>query len=653
MNMNSHMQQNINTQTIIIVVPIHKDKLSEEDRLSLKQLNKILGHYPCSFIIPEKKKVDLSMCNDFINHTTERFEDSYFSSIQGYNRLMLSAEFYNRYKHFSYMLVYQLDSYIFKDELHRFCNCQFDYIGAPWLLKAKYNTMLGKLFIKTKAYIHKLHNKPFRPSLLGNKIGNGGFSLRKIETFLHTCLTQKEEIAKYLDLSTKFSEYNEDAFWATRKNFCYPSLKEALSFSFDISPQLAYRYTKNIPMGCHGWSKPENKVFWQSIIYSAPTVLFDYQAFTHQRFGGVSRYFTEIITRLPKYDIKYKLNIWSSDNIHLRSKKIVSITNEYNVHADFLPKIKSPKKVILFKLLAKIAPERFPYAKYYNKYKSIEEIKKNEFQIFHPTYYDPYFLKYDKNRPFVLTIHDMIDEIMKEGKRTPKRKALLAQKATHIIAVSQQTKNDIIQMLHVPENKISVVYHGASLLEQESHDIPSLPLQYILFVGGRERKYKNFLLFIEAVTPILKNRNIDIVCVGAQFTKKEQNIFRQYGINNNIHNISAKDNQLFHIYKHASCFVFPSSYEGFGIPILEAFQAQCPIVLSNSSCFPEVAQDAALYFAPNNAEDMRKKILMILDNPKLAQELVEKGIKRLQFFSWEKAAQETSIIYKRILATRQ
>ena len=165
MNMNNHMQQSINTQTIIIVVPIHKDKLSEEDRLSLKQLNKILGHYPCSFIIPENKKVDLSMCNDFINHTTEKFEDSYFDSIQGYNRLMLSAEFYNRYRHFSYMLVYQLDAYIFRDELHKFCNSQFDYIGAPWLLKAKYNTMLGKLFIKTKAYIHKLHNKPFRPSL--------------------------------------------------------------------------------------------------------------------------------------------------------------------------------------------------------------------------------------------------------------------------------------------------------------------------------------------------------------------------------------------------------------------------------------------------------------------------------------------------------
>jgi glycosyltransferase involved in cell wall biosynthesis len=109
------------------------------------------------------------------------------------------------------------------------------------------------------------------------------------------------------------------------------------------------------------------------------------------------------------------------------------------------------------------------------------------------------------------------------------------------------------------------------------------------------------------------------------------------------------DNQLAYVYSKALAFIFPSLYEGFGIPILEAFSCGCPVLLSNKSCFPEVAQDAAIYFDPQNSESILQAIEKVLIDKKLRSEKIEKGFKRLRDFSWQKMALHTENVYKSIL----
>ena len=266
--------------------------------------------------------------------------------------------------------------------------------------------------------------------------------------------------------------------------------------------------------------------------------------------------------------------------------------------------------------------------------------------MIHATYFDPYVLKANiHHKPLVITIHDMIDEVTHHGHSTPRRKALLADKATHIIAVSEHTKRDVTNILRLADKKISVVYHGCSISPVTPKQIPDLPEKYILYVGGRQRTYKNFRLFLQAMSSLAPAEKIDIVCVGIPFTPEETELIHSLNLQDHIHAFFTQDDQLYYIYNHALCFVFPSCYEGFGLPILEAWAAKCPLILSYSSCFPEIAADAAQYFRENDAENMKEQILTLLHSPKRCQELIEKGTLRLRQFSWDKAAENLARIY--------
>ena len=107
------------------------------------------------------------------------------------------------------------------------------------------------------------------------------------------------------------------------------------------------------------------------------------------------------------------------------------------------------------------------------------------------------------------------------------------------------------------------------------------------------------------------------------------------------------DNQLAYLYQHALCFVFPSLYEGFGIPVLEAFASGCPVLLSNASCFPEVGGDAALYFDPYNPEEMAKTIENVVSDSNLRTQMIQRGHERVKAFSWDKTAAQTAEFYKK------
>src|ERR1035437_5733117 len=222
-------------------------------------------------------------------------------------------------------------------------------------------------------------------------------------------------------------------------------------------------------------------------------ILFDSQIFKVQKYGGISRYFTELFKYFNHIDgINYELPIRYTENEYL--KKIVPFS-EMNLSRNNLFKNFNFK---LSRLLNKII-DRFDKDSNINRVKKV--LKEQNFDIFHPTYYSTYFLKYLKNKLLVLTVYDMIHEIYPQyfifdRGRTIRNKKKLILRADKIIAISENTKKDIIRFYGIPEDKIKVIYHGNSLLFTKNipKNIPQIPSKYILFVGARGF-YKNFKFF--------------------------------------------------------------------------------------------------------------------------------------------------------------
>lgn len=360
-------------------------------------------------------------------------------------------------------------------------------------------------------------------------------------------------------------------------------------------------------------------------------LIYDYQIFTGQEYGGISRYFYELINQ-SKEDIDVKVTGYFSNNYYLNK------TNH---------KKRNFFKEITFK-------GKYRILDFINKQNSIKTLKTNDFDIFHPTYYNPYFLKYIKDKPLVITVHDMIHEkfpdfFSKNDKSIIWKKEII-HRANKIIAISENTKNDILHFYNIDPSKIEVIYHGNSInLNNNSITNNNLPENYLLFVGGRNG-YKYFLPFIEAIIPIIHKEKIDIVCVGGgQFSKEELSLFEEKKIMERIKHYNLSDDELIIAYKKALAFVYPSLYEGFGMPILEAFACNCPLACSNTSCFPEIAGDGASFFNPQNSESIRFAIEKILYDTTYRNNLIEKGKYIENKFSWEKTFNQTMNLYKTVL----
>jgi len=389
-------------------------------------------------------------------------------------------------------------------------------------------------------------------------------------------------------------------------------------------------------------------------------ILFDHQIFEMQLYGGISRYFYELISKINKTKIcEFELSIKYSSNQYLKKdvffgKKIKDLRK----YARFLPNIEFKGKGIIYKLLKSVGLIDFQYL--VNENYSINNIKKGNFDVFHPTYYKNYFLNYIKNKPFILTVHDLIPEIFPQYAKDElfflDSKKILLKKAAKIIAVSQNTKNDIIYYYGIDDKNINVIYHGSSLNNSINFEkinpifLRQIPSKYILFVGNRQG-YKNFIFFIESVYPLLiKDKSLNIVCAGGNnFSNEELILFNKLKIADRILHVDVNNDILKYLYSNALVFVFPSLYEGFGIPILEAFSCNCPVVLSNSSSFPEVAGDAAIYFDLKDKESLTEAIKSIINNDNLRQGLIAKGQNRVKKFSWEKTMKETISVYKSII----
>jgi len=368
-------------------------------------------------------------------------------------------------------------------------------------------------------------------------------------------------------------------------------------------------------------------------------VLYDHSAFSMQKYGGISRYFSEIVRNIQEQNFAIPVFAdFVANNVH--KKEIASFVIKPGPLLGFFS----------FYFKNNIWGRR-TVIRLYNNWLSVKAMKRGGFDVFHTTYFDPYFLPYLEGRPYIVTVHDMIHEkFLKDSEEHSgliASKKMLVENAAKVIAISHNTKKDVVEMLNIDPERVEVIYHGIDFnTGPESTENPLLPDSYILFVGGRAG-YKNFDLFIRAFAKLSKRiQTINVVCTGLDFTDKELSLFNDLEIGNKVFHFFAKtDGQLALLYKKAKIFVYPSLYEGFGMPILEAFTCGCPVVLSNASCFPEIAGNAAAYFDPNNADDMTDCILTVLNDEGYRAKLIDNGKGRLNDFSWKKSAEQTFRVY--------
>lgn len=355
-------------------------------------------------------------------------------------------------------------------------------------------------------------------------------------------------------------------------------------------------------------------------------VLYDYQGFI-QHHGGVSRYHVELIKNLRKLGVECDVPFLLSENIYL---------DEANIHhINPLSNWRHPIKNNVYK--------------WFDQKNSLRTIGKGNFDIFHPTFLNPYYVGHTKGKTVIPTMHDLNNEkfpdYIDSSIVATKRKKVI-ENADHIIAISQQTKNDLIQFYNVEEEQISVVYHG---IDQDIYVTDKKRLfekPYILYVGGRNR-YKNFSVFLKGFA--LVHDDIDLVCTGVAFNSEELKLINELHLEQKIHQMFVSNEQLNQLMAQAVAFVYPSIAEGFGMPILEAFRCGSPCIISNIMCFHEVAGDVAQYFNPEEPEDIATVISRTINDDQLLASLRKRGFERMTDFSWERTAKETLKVYNKFV----
>ena len=229
---------------VAIVIPVYQLELNSNEELSLQQCIKILGHYPIVFVGPDNFQADY--IDNTPNSSFIGFPANYFESTKAYNHLLINVAFYERFREFEYMLIYQLDAFVFRDELKEWCAKGFDYIGSPKLRRK-----------------HWENNETINWPVVDPVLFNGGFSLRKIQPIIrflkwyHLLYNQWPA-----NEDTLFSVYHKRSF-PLRFMLKLPTWKQALSFGFEKNPKLAYQLNKEkLPFGCHAWEK-YNPLFWK------------------------------------------------------------------------------------------------------------------------------------------------------------------------------------------------------------------------------------------------------------------------------------------------------------------------------------------------------------------------------------------------------
>jgi glycosyltransferase involved in cell wall biosynthesis len=361
-------------------------------------------------------------------------------------------------------------------------------------------------------------------------------------------------------------------------------------------------------------------------------IVYDYQIFSAQAYGGISRYFIELARRISAWrvdEVKILAPLYINNYVHDLDAKIVT-----GLHVPVVPR--TSRLRISFNRIA-------------SRYWLTQHVP----DILHETYYSTMPLVTAQRAKTVITVHDMIHERFPEfcpdGGAAALIKRQTVERADHVICISETTRKDLLDITAVNPDKVSVVYHGFGLTNSEAHYEKSIIEEpYILFVGSRSY-HKNFERLLKAYSSnqVLYKRWKLICFGGGQFTSAEQRLKKQLGLaEDRLLWFGGADRDLEGLYRHAAALVYPSLYEGFGIPPLEAMSFGCPVICSHGGSIPEMVGDAGEFFDPYDESDISQAIERVVAVPGRAEILRALGKKRVTHFSWDTCVNETYKIYK-------
>jgi len=269
-----------------------------------------------------------------------------------------------------------------------------------------------------------------------------------------------------------------------------------------------------------------------------------------------------------------------------------------------------------------------------------------------------------RKKPYIVTVHDVIRFYLRFEPESILERLLLRsdiwsiKRANHIIATSQHTKKDLVRYMMIPESKITVVYDGIDHNIFKPYDVKLrlLDKPYVLYVGS-ERPRKNLRSLFEAFAVLRKDfPDLTLLKVGPvgrydKYRKDSQRKLVSLGITRDVAFVDyVSEHDLVSYYRSAELLAYPSLYEGFGLPPLEAMSCGCPVVTSNVSSIPEVVGDAAVLVDPRNVDSLAQAMRRVLTDSKLRDEMVRKGLEQAQKFSWEKTAEQTQEVYEKVAA---
>ncbi|WP_071809257.1 glycosyltransferase family 4 protein [Franconibacter pulveris] len=328
-------------------------------------------------------------------------------------------------------------------------------------------------------------------------------------------------------------------------------------------------------------------------------ILYDGILSNLQSYGGITVYFRELISRLNKSE---------------------HVVVEYNAQAS----------------LSKNSIIRKP--RLLERYRNFQ-MKDLEASVFHSTYYR---IPDVKKMPVITTVHDFTYELYVQGMKK-KVHSWQKNKAIHasdiIVCVSNNTANDLLKYCKVDEDKIHVIYNGVS---EDYFPLNLEATNQVLFVGARSG-YKNFSLAVKAISQT-KGLFLGIIGGGDLSSKEEAMLnsllpsrYKYYG--------KVTNEELNYLYNTAYCLLYPSEYEGFGIPVIEAMRARCPVIAANRSSIPEVAGNSAILLNTITVNNLADALMTVSS---CRTSLVNNGLLQANKFSWNRCFLETEQIYKEL-----
>lgn len=355
--------------------------------------------------------------------------------------------------------------------------------------------------------------------------------------------------------------------------------------------------------------------------------------------AGIGVYSKNLVKNLLKIDTKNQYFLFSPVDLEFKGKNVTFI---------------------------KIKPFKTRYGRiFYENFYLHKEVNKLNLDVFHSP---AFFLPGKINTKSIISVHDMVYKFFKHtipASRTIYFNILMPRsfkKADFILTISNFTKSLILSEYPELKDKIQVIYINSGLdssLTDGNIEFKSImekyniKLPYLLFVSTIEPR-KNLEGLLLALKDI-ENKNIHLVAVGNLGWKYKNvfNIINKYKLKDRItFTGSVSDNELALIYSNSEAFVYPSFYEGFGIPIIEAMKYGTPVITSGMGATKEVAKDAALFVNPYNPDSITNAINNLMSNPKMKSCLIKKGFQRAKDFSWEKAAAETLKVYEKTAAEK-